>query len=62
MKPKVIERQIRNHEFAIHFDEIGTTGSGDNFCELPTYRVDGIGLERDEFVAVLLLMNCEAPK
>lgn len=58
---KTIERQIRNHEFEIRFEDVDDTGNGKNYCEIPTYRIDGVGLHRGDFEAALALLTAEGP-
>lgn len=59
---KVIERQIRNHEFEIQFDPTTVSTTDPPFCNDAKFIVDGISVIRGDFLAALSLLSAEAPK
>ena len=53
---KNVERQFRGHELEIRFEE---NDHGHQWWV--HYFVDGLSIPRDDFMAVVALLNAEAP-
>lgn len=54
---KTVERQLRNHELEVRFEE---NGRGQPWWI--HYFVDGISVPREDFAVIVAMLNAEAAK